>query len=66
MNFEHIRQHAVAVKDVVDIQVDENQQVVRFSRVGRVKFKKAAPALFIMAVAVVSGILHLTVEKIII
>ena len=66
MNFEQIRQHSVAVKDVVNIQVDENQKVVRFGRVGRVKFKKAVPALFIMAVAVVSGILHLTVGKIVI
>ena len=66
MNFEQIRQHSVAVKDVVNIQIDENQKVVRFGRVGRVKFKKAAPALFIMAVAVVSGILHLTVGKIVI
>ena len=66
MNFDIIRQHAEAVKDVVDIQVDENQQIIRFSRVGSVKFKKAAPALFIMAVAIVSGCLHLTVGKIIV
>jgi hypothetical protein len=66
MNFDIIRQHAVAVKDVVDIQINENQQVVKFSRVGRVKFKKAAPALIIMAVAVASGLLHLTIGKIIV
>ena len=66
MNFEQIRQHAVAVKDVVDIQINENQQVIKFGRVGSVKFKKAAPALFVMAVAIVSGCLHLTVGKIIV
>ena len=66
MNFDLIRQHVVAVKDVVDIKTNENQQIIRFSRVGNVKFKKAAPALFIMAVAIVSGCLHLTVGKIIV
>ena len=58
MNFDLIRQHVVAVKDVVDIKTNENQQIIRFSRVGNVKFKKAAPALFIMAVAIVSGCLY--------
>ena len=66
MNFDLIRQHAVAVKDVVDIQINENQQVIKFGRVGSVKFKKAAPALFVMAVAIVSGCLHLSVGKIIV
>ena len=66
MNFDLIRQHAVAVKDVVDIQADENQQIIRFGRVGSVKFKKAAPAFFIMAVAIASGCLHLSVGKIIV
>ena len=66
MNFDIIRQHAVAVKDVVNIQINENQQVVKFSRVGRVKFKKAAPAIIIMAVAIASGLLHLTIGKIIV
>ena len=65
MNFEQIRQHAVAVKDVVDIQIDENQKVVRFGRVGRVKFKKTAPAIFIMIVAIIYGVVNLTVGTVI-
>ena len=65
MNFEQIRQHAVAVKDVVDIQIDENQKVVRFGRVGRVKFKKAAPAIFVMIVAIIYGVVNLTVGTVI-
>jgi hypothetical protein len=66
MNLDQIRQHATAVKNVVDIQIDENQQVVRFGRVGRVKVKKAVPALIVMALAIASGCLHLTVGKIIV
>lgn len=65
MNFEQIRQHAIAVKDVVDIQIDENQKVVRFGRVGRVKFKKTAPAIFIMIVAIIYGVVNLTVGTVI-
>ena len=65
MNFEQIRQHSVAVKDVVNIQVDENQKVVRFGRVGRVKFKKTAPAIFIMIVAIIYGVVNLTAGTVI-
>lgn len=65
MNLEQIRQYAAALKDVVDIQVDENQRVIKFSRVGRVKIKKALPAILIMAVAIAYGCLHLTVGSII-
>ena len=66
MSFEQLQQHVEALKDVVDIQIDENQQIIRFGRVGSVKFKKAAPALFIMAVAIVSGCINLSVGKIIV
>ena len=65
MNFDIIRQHAVAVKDVVNIQINENQQVVKFSRVGRVKFKKAAPAIFVMIVAIIYGVANLTIGTVI-
>ena len=65
MNFEQIRQHSVAVKDIVNIQVNENQKVVRFGRVGRVKFKKTAPAIFIMIVAIIYGVVNLTVGTVI-
>ena len=65
MIFEQIRQHAIAAKDVVDVQIDENQQVAKFSRVRRVKFKKAAPAILIVAVAIAYGCLHLTIGTII-
>ena len=65
MNFEQIRQHAIAVKDVVDIQINENQQVVKFSRVGRVKLKKATPAIFVMIVAIIYGVVNLTAGTVI-
>ena len=65
MNFDIIRQHAVAVKDVVNIQINENQQVVKFSRVGRVKFKKAVPAIFVMIVAIIYGVANLTIGTVI-
>ena len=66
MILEQIHQHVEALKDVVDIQIDENQQVVRFGRVGRVKIKKVVPALIVMLLTIVSGCLHFTVGKIIV
>lgn len=66
MNFEQIQQHIEALKEVVDVQINENQRVIKFGRVGSVKFKKAAPAIVIMVLAIVSGCLHLTVGKIIV
>ena len=65
MNFDQIRQHVAVLKDVVDIQISENQQIIRFGRVGRVKIKKTLPAILIMVVAIAYGCLHLTVETII-
>ena len=63
---DQVRQRFDTLKDVVNIQVNESQQVISFSRVGREKIKKAVPALIIMAVAIASGCLHLTVGKIIV
>ena len=63
---DQVCQRSDTLKDVVCIQIDENQQVISFSRVGREKIKKAVPALIIMAVAIASGCLHLTVGKIIV
>ena len=55
----------MAVKDVVDFQINDNQQVVRFSRVGRVKIKKVVPAIFVMIVAIIYGVVNLTVGAVI-
>jgi len=66
MNLDLIRQHAVTVKDVVDIHINENQQIIRFGRVGRVKFKKAVPAIVIMMLAIVYGVWNFSVEAIIV
>ena len=65
MNFDIIRQHAVAVKDVVDIQISENQRIIRFGRVERVKIKKAAPAIFFMIVAIIYGVVNFTLGAVI-
>lgn len=65
MNLNQIRQHAYTLKDVVDIQINENQQVISFSRVGCEKIKKVVSSLVIMAAAIASGCIHLTVGKII-
>lgn len=67
MNFEQIRQHANMLRNVVDIQINEDQQIIRFGRVGRVKIKKVLPAILILAVAIAAyGCLHLTIETIIV
>lgn len=66
MNKNDIISHIDALKDIVDVQINENQQVISFSRVGSEKIKKTVPALIIMAVAIASGCLHLTVGKIIV
>ena len=66
MNLDLLRQHAVTVKDVVDVQINENQQVIKFSRVGSVKLKKAAPAIVIIMLAIVYGVWNLSVEAIIV
>ena len=66
VNLDLIRQHAVTVKDVVAIQINENQQIIRFGRVGSMKFKKAAPAIVIMMLAIVYGGWNFSVEAIIV
>lgn len=63
---DQIHQHSDALKDVVDIQIDENQNIITFGRVGRAKFWKAVVTMAI-GVAVVSYIvMHQTVEAVII
>jgi len=66
MNQNDLIPHIDALKDVVDIQIDENQNIITFGRVGRAKFWKAVVTMAI-GVAVVSYIvMHQTVEAVII
>ena len=55
-----------ALKDVVDIQFDENQDIITFGRVGREKFWKALVVLAIWVAVVSYIVMHQTVEAVII
>lgn len=66
MNQNDLIPHIDALKDVVDIQIDENQNIITYGRVGREKFWKALVVMAI-GVAIVSYIvMHQTVEAVII
>ncbi len=66
MNQNDLIPHIDALKDVVDIQIDENQNIITFGRVGRAKFWKTVVTMAI-GVAVVSYIvMYQTVEAVII
>lgn len=65
MDLDLIRHHAEALKDVVDIQINDNQDVVTFGRVGREIWKRTLPALLVLGAAVAYGCTHLTVETVI-
>lgn len=57
--------HINALKDVVDIRIDENRNIVTFGRVGRVIWKRTVPAVLVIAAAVAYGCVHQTVETVV-
>lgn len=65
MDLDLIRHHAEALKDVVDIQINDSQNVVTFGRVGRVIWKRTVPAVLVIAAAIAYGCVLLTVEAVI-
>ncbi|MBQ3733818.1 MAG: hypothetical protein II859_07650 [Bacteroidales bacterium] len=58
--FDKIRQYSDALKDVVDIQIDENRNIVTFGRVGRAKIRKVVTSTVILAAVVAYIVMHLT------
>lgn len=58
--FDKIRQYSDALKDVVDIRIDENRNIVTFGRVGREKIRKVVTSTVILAAVVAYIVLHLT------
>jgi hypothetical protein len=58
--FDEIRQRSDALKDVVDIQIDEKRNIVTFGRVGREKIRKVVTSTVILATVVAYIVLHLT------
>ena len=63
---DQIHQHSDALKDVVDIQIDENQNIITFGRVGRAKLWKAVVTMAIWVAIVSYIVMHQTVEAVII
>jgi hypothetical protein len=66
MNQNDLIPHIDALKDVVDIQIDENQNIITFGRVGREKIRKAVMAIAIWVAIVSYVVMHLTVEAVIV
>lgn len=66
MNQNDLIPHIDALKDVVDIQIDENQNIITFGRVGRAKFWKAVVTMAIWGAVVSYIVMHQTVESVII
>lgn len=66
MNQNDLIPHIDALKDVVDIQIDENQNIITFGRVGRAKFWKAVVTMAIGVAVVPYIVMHQTVEAVII
>jgi len=66
MDLDLIRQHVDALKDVLDIQINDNQQFITFSRVGREKIRKVVIAIAILVAVVAYVVMHQTVESVII
>lgn len=66
MNQNDLIPHIDALKDVVDIQIDENQNIITFGRVGREKFWKALVVMAIWVAVVSYIVMHQTVEAVII
>lgn len=58
--------HINALKDVVDIQFDENQDIITFGRVGREKVRKVVVAMAIFVAVVTYIVVQLTVEAVIV
>lgn len=65
MNKTDFTPHINALKDVVDIHISDNQDVVTFGRVGRVLWKKTFPAVLVLGAAVAYGCVLLTVEALV-
>ena len=63
---DQIHQHSDALKDVVDIQIDEKQNIITFGRVGREKVRKAVVAMAIFVAVVTYIVVQLTVEAVIV
>ena len=66
MNQNDLIPHIDALKDVVDIQIDENQNIITFGRVGREKFWKGLVVMAIWVAVVSYIVMHQTVEAVII
>lgn len=66
MDLDLIRQHVDALKDVLDIQINDNQQFITFSRVGHEKIRKVVIAIAILVAVVAYVVMHQTVESVII
>ena len=58
--FDKIRQYSDALKDVVDIRIDENRNIVTFGRVGREKIRKVVTSTVILAAVIAYIVMHLT------
>ena len=58
--FDEIRERSDSLKDVVDIRIDENRNIVTFGRVGREKIRKVVTSTVILAAVVAYIVLHLT------
>ncbi len=65
MGLDLIRQQADALKDVVDIQISDGQDVITFGRVGREIWKHAVPAVLVSVSAIAYGCLHPAVVTIV-
>lgn len=66
MDLDLIRQHVDVLKDVVDIQIDENQNIITFGRVGHEKIRKVVVAMAILVAVVAYIVMQQTVEAVII
>ena len=66
MNQNDLIPHIDALKDVVDIQIDENQNIITFGRVGREKIRKVVVAMAVLIAVVAYIVMQQTVEDVII
>ena len=66
MNKNDLIPYIDALKDVVDIQIDENQNIITFGRVGHEKIRKSVVTIAILVAIVLYVVMHQTVEAVII
>ena len=66
MNQNDLIPYIDALKDVVDIQIDENQNIITFGRVGHEKIRKSVVTIAILVATVSYIVMHQTVEAVII